>query len=82
MLQTSKSITVGNPWQDAEQNDNLADAFSTTNPLEFMAVEVPSSWDQPTTEGESLVEKQKQRHLFGNHIREAVAIVRDWVKDR
>lgn len=80
MPHTTTSVNMQNPYQDAGQSANFANAFSTTDPLQIYVAEGVSAWNRPTASGEPLAEKEKQRHLFGNHIREAVAIVKDWMK--
>ena len=81
MPQTTIQFIVGNPCQDAGQSLDLANAVSTTEPMEFVVWEITTS-DRPTANGHSLDRKAKQRPLFGSHIKEAIAIVKDWMKDR
>lgn len=81
MSESTVQFVIRNPRQDSGQEANLADALSTTEPLSFPGIEYFVELEYPTTSGQTLGSEARQRPLFGNHIREAIAIVKDWARN-
>ncbi len=71
-------IYVENRCQDASQII-LADTMPTSAPVAFPSLTQDDA-NRPVSHGKSL-DHSNQRPLFGTHIREAVAIVKDWVRN-
>ena len=81
MSESTVQFVTRNPRQDSGQEVNLADALSTTEPLSFPGIEYFVELEYPTASGQTLGSEPQQRPLFGNHIREAIAIVKDWARN-
>jgi len=72
------SITVRNPDQNAGQSRRLGADWGNNLPLQPSVEDLNRIIVSP----EEYPKEPEREHLLGTHVREAVAIVKDWLKDR